>query len=98
MTSHCVHSCNLSLNKGNILLKIILCILTASSPAACSTRCIEQKSCQAALFNETDLKCTLHKSAMVNERRSSSPNGLVYLVTVSARVEVRRPAEITKKL
>ena len=79
------------------MLKIILCILTASSLAACSTHCIEQKNCQAVLYNETDLKCTLHKSAMVNESRYSTPNGLVYLVTVSPKAEVRQSAEIREK-
>ena len=41
------------------------------------------------MFNTSDSKCSLYKSAMSEEVHSSTPNGLVYLVTSSTRAAVR---------
>ena len=61
----------------------------ATTTVACAGLCVKEKECTSAVFNSSELKCSLYKSAMSEEVYSSTPNGLVYLVTSSARAEVR---------
>ena len=56
---------------------------------ACAALCVDQRKCASAVFNTSDSKCSLYESAMSEEVYSSTSNGLVYLVTSSARAEVR---------
>ena len=55
----------------------------------CAAFCVTQRECTSAVFNTSESKCSLYESAMSEEVYSSTPNGLVYLVTSSARAEVR---------
>ena len=60
----------------------------------CAAFCVTQRECTSAVFNSSEFKCSLYESAMSEEVYSSKPNGLVYLVTSSARAKVR----LVKKL
>ena len=62
----------------------------APSSAICSISCIANNECGAAIFDKEKLECTLHKTAMADEVESSPPNGMVYLVTISARDAVSK--------
>ena len=64
-------------------------ILSATTAVACAAFCVDQSECASAVFNTSESKCSLYESAMSEEVYSSTPNGLVYLVTSSARAEVR---------
>ena len=69
-------------------LKLLLFFL-ATTTVACAALCVDQRECTSAVFNISEFKCSLYESAMSEEVYSSTPNGLVYLVTSSARAEVR---------
>ena len=63
-------------------------ITAVASAEVCSIQCIANRECKAAIFDKNELKCFLYKTAMLNEVEAETPNGLTYLVTISARNEV----------
>ena len=63
-------------------------ITAVASAEVCSIQCIANKECKAAIFDKNESKCFLYKTAMLNEVEAETPNGLTYLVTISARNKV----------
>ena len=50
----------------------------------CSRICNREKRCQAAVFNSTSLQCTLYNETNGISTGKLSPNGVTYIVAISA--------------